>query len=149
MPVVLLGLALAVGACTAPLDEAEVARRAAASRPTWASYQEDVKGQIGARPVAEWSATLEEVRAGTDGIRVTFRLKGPWADREAVLPVMMRDDLADARLPASALREGPRVTYVFAPATSAGPPPAWIELRYPRHERRIMLSSSGTWRASD
>ena len=36
------------------LDTAEIARRCAESHPEWQNYQEDIKGQIGAAPVAEW-----------------------------------------------------------------------------------------------
>ena len=48
-----LGGAVYLVSLSARVSEAEIARRCRESEPRWESYQEDVKGLIGAAPTAE------------------------------------------------------------------------------------------------
>lgn len=142
-------LAACAAACSSPVNENELARRVRASRPTWQSYQEDVKGQIGAGPVAEWRGTVDEVRVEDGHIRVTFRVAGPWAARELAVPILLNEPLNGARREVSAIREGDRTTYLFdLPPEKSGLPVPWIELKFPGGQRRIALDTQGRWTAA-
>ena len=138
---------LAVAACAGPPDDAELARRAAASRPTWNNYPEDVKAQIGATPVAEWAGRLAEVRAARGGVTVVFDLTGPWARRNAAVPVLLQEPFGGVHRDSEARREGTRVVYAFALEPRDGVPP-WVELQFPHGRRHVVLPSDGVWRAA-
>jgi hypothetical protein len=139
---------LATAACSSGLDETALARRAADSMPRWETYQEDIKAQVGARPVAEWSGAVEEVRVEPPRVVAAFRLSGPWAQRDAAVPVLMQGPLTEARRHARVIREGDRIVYEFdVPELGSAQALPWIELKYPRQERRIALSPEGTWHA--
>ncbi len=126
----------------------ELQHRCEASRPEWRSYQEDIKGQIGAAPAAKWQGS--PIRAEHKGakVRVTFLLDPPWAAYEASIPVLLRDPLGKTRLSSTCERDGPRRIYTFALTTDQAPGRLpWIEVRYPHHERRLALDAQGEWEA--
>lgn len=142
----LLG-AVALAGCGGTVGEAEIARRVEASVPTWQSYPEDIKAQVGAGPVAEWEGTVDEVRVEPEAIRVTFRLEGPWAARDAAMPLLLNEPFGGVRRNSAAERQGDRVTYLFDNAgREAAVPVPWVELKFPGGERRIVLSQEGTWK---
>ncbi|MBI4556847.1 MAG: hypothetical protein HY706_04625 [Candidatus Hydrogenedentes bacterium] len=130
------------------LSAEAITQRVLASHPTWQSYDEDIKAQIGAAPVAEWQGQPVAAQCDTETVRVTFRLTGPWAVRKTAIPVLLRDPLSGTHQNARTERKNGMATYVFEmpkSATSAGM--AWIEIKYPRGERRLILSPTGEWEA--
>ena len=132
----------------ARLDPGDLRRRVALSNPDWANYQEDIKAQIGAAPVAQWQG--KPVRVWRDGavIQVTFKLEGPWAERDMVIPVLIRDPLGHERRHLSYSLQLPEVIYSFQlgeEASEALIP--WIVVKYPHHEERLTLDSTGRWSA--
>jgi len=132
--------------CTPRTTDEELGRRVEASRPAWESYQEDLKSQIGAGPVAAWEGAPVAVRADRSVVRATFRVAGPWAQREAAIPILMRDPLGGVHRSLQADHDGDRVTYLFGlPASASGTPFPWLEFKYPRQEMRIVLSDGGGW----
>lgn len=148
---VFLAVLLALSAWNArPVPDDEIARRVRDSRPTWQNYPEDIKAQVGARLAAEWQG--EPVAAESDGveIRVTFRLHGPWKDRDQAFPVLLEEPLGGIHQnTAAAIRTDmpDTVVYVFPLGDAErGMPIPWIHLKFPHGERRIVLSN-GAWRA--
>jgi len=140
------GLAVVARMGAHKADPAELATRCAESHPAWVSYQEDIKGQVGAEPVARWQGRLAEVRQEAGSIIVTFQLEQPWADYEAAVPVLLRDPMGRDYRQDSAERENSLRRYVFhldaETGTSTLP---WIEIHFPHTERRIALGSAGRW----
>lgn len=124
----------------------EIARRCREARPVWQNYQEDIKGQIGARAAASWHGepVRLEVRDGT--ARLTMRIHGPWADYPLGIPILLRDPQGGTHSSIDAGPPGPERTYHFS-LPGATPPP-WIEIHYPHNERRLPLSPEGTWQAA-
>jgi len=127
----------------------ELSRRCGESRPEWSSYQEDIKGQVGAAPVAAWKGEPVRVELTGRQLRITFRLSSPWSGYDAALPVLVRDPLGNVSRNVSGERldDGLR-GYGF---TLPGEPDAaqipWLELRYPHTERRIPLDERGMWQS--
>ena len=139
-------LLVAALGCTPGITDEELEGRVDASRPAWESYQEDLKSQIGAGPVAQWEGVPVKVRAQRRAVHVTFRLTAPWAHRDAALPILMREPLGGVHRNLDARCDGDRVTYLFeCPQSASGTPFPWIELKYPRHQKRIVLSDRGEW----
>ncbi len=133
--------------CVPVLDELEVARRVAESRPTWPNYQEDIKAQIGAGPVAEWEGRLESVEANTGRVVVRFVVRGPWSTRDCAIPILLQEPLGGVHQSEDARRDGTQVTYTFRLAESDAPVP-WIALRFPHATRRIAIPSTGVWKST-
>lgn len=121
----------------------ELLARVERSHPTWQSYYEDIKDQIGAGPVAQWQGRLTEVRIAGGEVEVTFSLAGPWADRHVAIPVLLRDARGEMMRESGVRFEGNSVTYTFS--TDAAKP--WIELQSPEGTRRVALPESGVWSA--
>jgi hypothetical protein len=144
-----VGLALAAAfACSSGISDAELAQRVETSHPTWQSYSEEIKAQLGAGPAAEWEGTLREVRVETNGILVTFALSGPWAGRNFAAPVLLNEPFAGVHQSASAERKDNRVTYVFPlQKIKDVQTMPWVELKFPSGHRRVALSQ-GTWKAT-
>lgn len=136
----------ALPGCVVGVSEQELASRTRSSQPAWQNYEEDIKAQIGATPVAQWQGAPIEVRRDGDRLYVTFRLSGPWAQRDIAIPVLLRDPLGRTYQNVRAQRDGHVVTYVF-PLFGEDPavPLAWVKLRFPGTERRIALSGGGAW----
>lgn len=139
--VLLIYASLVPGKTVSP---AEVTERCRASQPEWRSYDEDVKSQIGATPVAAWSADPVAVQATPSSYALTFTLRGVWLDYDAVLPVLVRDPFGQVLRSTAVTREGDHITYQF-PVDNAGAVAPWLEIRYPRHERRVQLDAQGYW----
>jgi hypothetical protein len=139
-----VGVIALVNAQGVPLRELQ--ERCRVSKPAWNNYQEDIKGQIGAAPVAEWSGVPISARFEGETFHVTFSLQPPWLDYPCALPILLRDPMGNIYRSAVAEPggEGER-TYVFPiKASSAGLP--WVEIHYPHHQTRLALDPSGTWR---
>lgn len=122
-----------------PVSLEELQRRTQASRPAWERYHEDVKAQVGAGPVAEWEGEpVEAVVAGHE-LRIAFALRGAWAGREAAIPVLIRDPAGRQFQSSDAQIEGERVLYRFLLPYDSDPfTLSWIEVRYPKGERRMI-----------
>lgn len=129
------------------ISEAELAQRCAASRPEWQNYQEDIKAQIGARPVAQWKGDPIAARQSGNKVYLTFRLEGPWARYDLVLPILLRDPLGKTYRSITAEYRGPERTYLFdlSPDAAASVLP-WVEVRYPHTETRLSLNPQGQWK---
>ncbi len=128
-------------------DPAELAKRCAESRPAWASYQEDIKGQVGAPPVARWRGRLVEVCQESGAITVTFLLESPWAEYEADMPVLLRDPMGHEHRQDQVKREGGTRRYIFhLDAQSGVSQLPWVEIHFPHTERRIALGTGGHWK---
>jgi len=139
-------LLVAALGCTPAITDAELERRVDASRPAWESYQEDLKSQIGAGPVAQWEGVPVKVRTERRAVHVTFRLTAAWAHRGAAIPILMREPLGGVHRNIDARCDGDRVTYLFeCPPSASGMPFPWIELKYPHYQKRIVLSDRGEW----
>ena len=125
----------------------ELARRCAESVPTWDSYQEDIKGQIGAAPVAEWGG--EPVWAAlTEGvIRIALRVEPPWSERPCSLPILLRDPFGEVHLGRNAVQEDGVFVYRFTLRANPDAGLPWVEIHYPHQIRRLSLRSDGTWTA--
>lgn len=130
------------------LDPGDLHRRTALSNPEWANYQEDIKAQIGAAPVAQWHGRPIAVRRDGVIINVTFRLEGPWAERSIVIPVLIRDPFGNERRHQGYDLRLPEVVYTFQLDQDAAQAPVpWIIVKYPHHEDRLTLDRYGEWRA--
>lgn len=133
----------------ARLDPGDLMRRAALSNPDWANYQEDIKAQIGAAPVAQWRGHPVAVRREGALIHVTFRLEGPWAERAMVIPVLLRDPFGNETRHRGYEFTAPDVVYTFQLADEAARAPLpWVMVKYPHHEDRLPLDSDGEWTAN-
>lgn len=127
-------------------DPAELAQRCGESRPAWASYQEDIKAQVGARPVALWRGKLTELRQESGSLTVTFLLEQPWADYEAAVPILLRDPMGHDYRQDRVEREDGLRRYIFQlDAQSGASTLPWVEIHFPHTERRIALGSTGCW----
>ena len=145
----LVVLSMIVARCRAePLSQGELVRRTQECQPTWQDYPEDIKAQIGARPIAEWGGEPVEVGCEGDSLSVVFRLEGPWATRDAVIPVLLKDPRGGVRRHGETRRDGPLVTYVFT-LPDADTQPSWLEVLYPTGQRRIALSQQGQWKKTE
>ncbi len=127
-------------------NPAELSKRCTESRPAWASYQEDIKGQVGAQPVARWQGKLVDLRQEAGLITATFALESPWAEWEADVPVLMRDPMGHEYRQDGIDRDGSIRRYRFhldpADASSILP---WVDIHFPHTERRIALGTGGHW----
>lgn len=134
--------------CGAVVSESALLARVEGSVPQWQGYQEDIKGQIGAGPVAEWSG--EPVKGVREGgfVRVTFRLSGAWSLREASIPVLMRDPVGRVHRNSGAVRQDRMVVYEFQVGPD-GPGWAfpWVEVKFPNGEKRIVFGDDAVWMA--
>ena len=131
-----------------PLDPRVLAERAAASLPHWATYQEDIKGQIGAKAVAQWQG--RPVRAHQEGrvVQVEFEIDGSWETYRAAMPILARDPFGNEVRDIRAAVEGARVTYAFEFGVDSGPGVIpWIELQFPHNDQRITFAPDGTWKS--
>lgn len=129
----------------ASIPDQELARRCAVSTPQWDSYQEDVKGQVGARPVAEWNGKPIAAEL-TDGfIRVSFLVTGSWAARECAIPILIKDPGGEIRIGhGRGDREGNVVYSLPLPPSHATTLP-WLEIQYPHHRDRLAFDADGRW----
>lgn len=127
----------------------EVAQRCREAKPSWQSYSEDIKGQIGARPVALWRGEMAHVRQENGSLSILFRIEEPWSGWEAAMPVLVRDPMGAVCLGVAEDQVGPERRYRFALAADDDSAPLpWIEVQYPHAQIRITLNSQGEWRQS-
>ena len=129
------------------IDPAELLKRCAESHPEWLSYQEDIKGQIGAGAAAEWQGTPLRAEVRGREAHVTMRISGPWAQYDCGIPILLRDPLGNVVQSSAVSAPGGERTYTFKLPTET--PPPWIEIHYPHQERRLPLSPQGDWQAPD
>ena len=130
--------------CGSGISDEELKRRTEASQPTWPNYEEDIKAQIGAGPVAEWEGRPVEAHVYGDSVEVTFRVMGPWAQRITAIPVLLREPTGAIHRNVRTTTGNGQVIYAFSlPAQTSVP--AWLELKFPHGEKRLVLSPSGVW----
>jgi hypothetical protein len=129
----------------ASLDPADLPRRCAESRPTWQSYQEDIKGQIGAAAAAEWRGAPIRFKLDQGAAYLTMRLEGPWTEFPCGIPVLLRDPQGNTVQDSGISTPGAERTYTFP--LKAGDTPPWVEIHYPHQERRLALGPDGAWEA--
>lgn len=133
-----------------PVPDEELQTRVAESAPAWDGYQEDIKAQIGATPVAQWRGEPRKVEREGNTLRVTFRVAGPWAEGSAAMPILLQDPYGATYQNATAeVRGGGEIEYSFELAGSATQTLPWVKVRYPHHEKRLPLSQEGTWEAAE
>lgn len=127
----------------------ELGRLTETSQPRWDSYQEDIKGQIGARPVALWEGEPVSARAQDGVATVTFVVRGPWATYGAAIPLLLRGPEGAIHRHSDVRFENNSVIYIFGsveePALAQTVP--WVLIKYPHNEKRLPLSPAGTWQA--
>ena len=122
--------------------------RCATARPEWTSYAEDIKGMIGAGPVAQWRGDLHQaVRAGRE-LRLNFRLAPPWAEYTAAIPILLRDPQGQVHYPREVKGDNAERTYLYRLPPESTEALPWIEVHYPGVERRISFDREGRWRAA-
>ena len=130
-----------------PISGEELARRVAECEPSWSNYDEDLKAQIGAAPVAEWKGEVAWARWEAGELRVAFLVRGAWAGRDIAIPVLLKLPNGETRRNADAAREDGKLVYRFT--TSLDTPPQWVGVRYPfSGARRIVLSEDGRWEST-
>ena len=132
--------------CTASIDDEELRDRVRTSRPAWESYQEDIKSQVGAAPVAQWEGVLQSVVCQRNTVHLTFEVRGPWAQRATAIPILVREPFGGTHSSLSAHNDAGSVTYLFelteADSTTSFP---WLDVKFPHQEKRIVLSDQGVW----
>lgn len=124
-------------ACSAPFDAQTVEERVRTCTPTWESYQETIKAEIGAGPVAQWTGSPTGAVYAAGEVTVTFRVEGPWADAGLAMPILMRGPDMNAQLPIDATVSGEYTTYRYTIDTAAIVP--WVDVRFPRATERMQL----------
>ncbi len=142
------GLILLFSACSAPFSESELAARIEKCSPQWQGYQEDIKGQVGAGPVAEWRGEPVKAVQQDSKLMITFRLSGAWASRDGAIPVLTQDSLGRVRQSTSATHDQGLTTYDFSLdlSGSASLLP-WVEVKFPNGDKRIVFDQKGVWNA--
>lgn len=128
---------------TSTVSSAELLSRCQAAEPAWSNYDEDIKAQVGARPFAEWQGEPIAAEQTPEGLRITFRIHGPWAGRNAAMPILIRDGLgAVQRDTAAVFPEPGLVVYRFESSRGFGLALDSVEVRYPRHIRRVLVQQA-------
>jgi len=117
------------------LSNDELAARVAAFTPEWETYQESLKAEIGARPVAEWEGEPVSAERRTGHVVITVELQGPWAQRDFGLPLILRGPTLRTYAPATVEQKDGVAVYRFDVAEGEALP--WVEVQYPLGRRRI------------
>ncbi|MFM1919891.1 MAG: hypothetical protein RLZZ303_1525 [Candidatus Hydrogenedentota bacterium] len=146
--VLVLGMILALFAWggSMAIPEQELARRCAESTPQWDNYQEDIKAQVGARPVAEWSGIPVAASYALGMLRLQFRVEGPWANREAAIPLLIKEPGGSVLTGHGRGDRQGSASYTI-PLPHAGESLPWVEVQYPHHRLRMTLDAKGTWQS--
>lgn len=142
-------LVILIAFIRSPADSPErLDETCAKATPGWSSYTEDIKGMIGAGPVAQWRGELLHADRTGSEVRLTFRLSPPWAAYTAALPILLRDPQGLVYYPDENKINGQDRTYFYRlPPESAIALP-WVEVRYPGVEKRLLFDREGHWRAT-
>ncbi len=125
------------------LSDDELRVRTEASQPTWQNYIEDIKGQVGARYVAEWSGGVEQAGVAKDESRfwVSFHVEGAWAGRDAAIPVLLREPRGNSICSSGFEKKDGDLKYFFdSPYSLEDASVPWLEVKHPAGEHRITLS---------
>jgi len=151
IPLLVLGLAGAVlwlaSRENVTVTPEEIGQRCERSAPSWESYQEDIKGQVGAGPVAEWTGQPQSVQVGKGEVQVDFAIGPPWGEYDAALPVLLRDSFgATCRHDAVERVDQVRRYHFPLQGEALQRPPSWVELRFPHSEAWVPLDTDGRWR---
>lgn len=142
-----VGVCLSLIGCSSPsIDIEALKRRVDNSTPSWQSYQEDIKGQIGAMAVAQWVG--EPIKAELTGgeVHLTFKLDGKWIEYKTEIPILLKEPMGGTHRNNAARNNGNEVEYIFElPKDVAGAKLPWVEIQYPHTKKRIALNSKGLW----
>jgi len=131
------------------ISEEDLAGRVLRSVPDWADYQEDLKGQLGATPVARWQGRPLRAQVEGDKVSIVFEVSGAWAEYDFALPVLIKDHLGKSYRNNAAHRTDSEVEYLFQISGRVeGTSLPWIELAYPHHLERLAFSQEGAWTAA-
>lgn len=133
------------------VSESELAGRVARARPDWSNFTEDLKGYLGATPVARWKGVPREARVEGNMVRIRFAIDPPWSGYAFGMPILLRDPLGHVHLNRDYERGDGNGTYTFV-LNELDPDVAlpWVEIKYPsEHQKRLVFSGDGTWRAGD
>ena len=129
------------------LSEDDLAERCAQSVPRWDSYQEDIKGQVGARPVAQWLGKPVSASAKAGAVAIDFEVTGPWAARIAAVPIIVKDPAGAVLVAHGTGDSAGTVTYEITLPGAEQPSVPWLEVQYPHHRERLPLNAEGRWQA--
>jgi len=123
---------------------AVLAERCAQARPAWENYQEDIKGQVGAGPAAQWEGEFLGAYYEDNSILVVFELAGPWADHDFGIPVLLRDPYGKLHRHDVLIRHRGKHVYRFElPGDQDPAAMPWVEIQYPHHRRKAVLREAG------
>lgn len=140
------GIIIIVGGCF-QIPDRELAARVKAAQPDWQSYLEDLKGQVGAGPVAQWQGTPVHARKTQNELLISFEISGSWVKRVCYIPVMIREPRGAVFVSADAEKDDSCARYKFQLPQMARDVP-WVELKYPTGQIRLVFSDSGEWKRS-
>lgn len=132
----------------APVDVSteELAQRVQRSFPDWANYQEDLKGQLGATPVARWEGRPLRARVARSEVSIVFEVSGAWAEYDFALPILLKDHLGKVYRNRFTRHTNSEVEYIFHLTNRVeGTSVPWIEVAYPHHLERLAFSDEGEW----
>jgi len=129
------------------ISEEELAARCAESVPHWDNYQEDIKGQVGARPVALWQGKPVRAHATDMKVEVEFEVSGEWANREAAVPLLLKEPGGAIIVGRGKGNGSGGATYTFELPSADQSRLPWIEVQYPHHRERLPLDATGHWKA--
>lgn len=137
--VVVLSLAIVSSLARTPLTEDELAKRVLASEPTWESYQEDIKAEVGSAAAAEWQGEPTRAWFEFDTVRIAFAIRGKWGERTFGVPILARDPAGTVfRSSALERRDGEPIYAIPLPKDLSKITVSWIEVRYPGGTRRLV-----------
>jgi len=142
-----LMLTVAAG-CAGPTDE-ELKQRVAVSldKFDWNDYSENLKGLIGAGPVAEWTGKPVDARIDGSVVTIRFRVEGPWKSRTFGIPIMIREPRGAVFTSGDMRQVDGLAIYQFRLTDGASSMPPWLELQYPHGRVRLAFRQDGTWEA--
>lgn len=137
------GLILYFAAAPGRISRNELAERIAKCHPTWQSYEEDLKAQLGAAPTAEWDGQPESAHYHDRSLTVEVSMTGPWIEYQLAAPILVKDASGAVLQLTSMELAGDRAVYRFSlGASTGGTSLAWIDVKYPRGQRRLIPSIS-------
>jgi hypothetical protein len=127
------------------VDDKALAERCASSAPSWQGYAEEIKGQVGAAPVAEWNGDVVAADFRNGQLRIHVDLTGPWVDRPFAIPILVRDPYGKVHLGRRVQGEGAARAYIVD--IPGGGALTWVEVATPDGRHRITLGPDQSWSA--